>query len=133
MEGYKFIDVERNSTSGRVDVRLESSDGVVEKVEVKGTRQLRMVHILQSILYQEEGDRVSVTALDETVEPAEWFIQPARMMIEEIADFIERYPEEASRIYNPTKELCSSCSRTECPHNRRRTLLEPPNLPVEVS
>ena len=63
--------------------------------------------------------KVAVAALYETLEPAEWFIDEAKRMTGELADFMREFPEEASSIYNPTHELCPSCKRTECPHNKR--------------
>jgi len=118
-EGYKFVSVERKSGSGRVDVWVQSPNGMTEKIEVKGSRQVKGSHLLQSICYHEKGDKVIVAAVDEIVEPEEWFIEPAKVMLDEIADFVERFPDEASRTYNPTPELCPSCSRTDCPHNKR--------------
>jgi len=130
MEGYKFVGVERKAGTGRVDVQLQRPDGVTERIEVKGTRQVSGVHLLQLIQYHDEGERIAVAALEETVKPADWFVYAAKSMLAEIDEFMHRFPEEAARVYNPTKELCPSCIRTECPHSSRgkRNALCKPNV-----
>lgn len=98
-----------------MDIWLQRPEGVMEKIEVKGSRRVKMSHLLQSILYHDDGDKIAVAALNETLEPTDWFIDEAKRMVGELGQFVQDYPEEASKIYNPSEEVCPSCNRTECP------------------
>jgi len=115
--GYRFIEDEIPSGQfiGTVDLLFESPDGQPTKVEVKSSKSLKQLQILQSILYHETGDKIVVASLNEMLEPNDWLIEPVKSTAAELNQFLQEYPEQATQICIPHRELCERCVNPRCP------------------
>jgi len=115
-KGYRFIqdEIPSGQFTGAVDLVFESPDGQPTKVEVKSSKFLKPLQIVQSILYHETGDKILVASLNEILEPSDWLIEPVKIVAAELNEFLQEYPEQASHIYIPHKDLCERCINSEC-------------------
>jgi hypothetical protein len=120
-KGYRFIQDETPSGqfTGAVDLVFESPDGQPTKVEVKSSKFLKPLQIVQSILYHESGDKILVASLNEILEPSDWLIEPVKSVAAELNQFLQEYPEQASHIYVPHRDLCERCISSECSRRMR--------------
>jgi len=120
-KGYRFIQDEEPSGqfSGTVDLVFESPDGQPTKVEVKSSKSLKALQIVQSILYHERGDKILVASLNEILEPSDWLIEPVKTVAAELNQFLQEYPEQANRICVPHRDLCERCANPECSRGMR--------------
>jgi len=115
-KGYRFIEDEKPSGqfTGTVDLVFESPDGRPAKVEVKSSKYLKQMQILQSILYHETGDRVLVASFNEVLELSDWLIELVKSTAVELDQFLQEYPEQATQIHVPHRDLCERCVNSEC-------------------
>ena len=116
-KGYRFVVDEQPSGnfSGTVDLVFEGPDGQPTKVEVKSSKYLKTLQILQSILYHETGDKIIVSSLNEMLEPDDWLIDPVKSTAAELDQFLQEYSEQAKQICVPHRDLCPRCANRECP------------------
>jgi len=115
-KGYRFMQDEEPSGqfTGTVDLVFESPDGHPTKVEVKSSKFLKQLQIVQSILYHEIGDKIVVASFNEILEPCDWLIEPVKSTAAELNQFLQEYPQQATQIYIPHRDLCERCENAEC-------------------
>ena len=115
--GYRFVGAERVSGrfGGVADFLFEDPDGHHMKVEAKSSNSLRLWDIVQCMLYHSRGDRISISSLNEFLEPEEWLLDRVKSIAEEFVQFYEEFPEETTQIHLPHPGLCERCANTECP------------------
>jgi hypothetical protein len=115
-KGYRFIEDEKPSGqfTGTVDLVFESPDGLPTKVEVKSSKYLKLMQILQSILYHEPGDKILVAAFNEVLEPSDWLIELVKSTAAELNEFLQEYAEQATRVCIPLEEVCERCINSKC-------------------
>jgi hypothetical protein len=118
--GYHFVEPEKLSGqfSGRADFLFEDPDGHRVKVEAKSSNDLRLWDIVQCILYHSPGDRISISSLDEFLEPEEWLVDRVKSIADEFVQFYEEFPEQATRVYLPQQGLCEKCANSKCPNKQ---------------
>jgi hypothetical protein len=119
--GYHFVEPEKLSGqfSGKADFLFEDPDGHQMKVEAKSSNDLRPWDIVQCILYHAPGDRISISSLNEFLEPEEWLVNRVKSIAEEFVQFYGEFPEEATRVYLPQPGLCEKCANSKCPNKRQ--------------
>jgi hypothetical protein len=119
--GYHFVEPERPSGqfNGRADFLFEDPGGHLMKVEAKSSNNLRPWDIVQCILYHSPGDRISISSLNEFLEPEEWLVNRVKSIAEEFAQFYREFPEEAARVYLPQPGLCEKCANSKCPNKKQ--------------
>lgn len=115
-KGYRFIQDEEPSGqfTGTVDLVFESPEGQPVKVEVKSSKFLKQLQIVQSILYHEAGDKIVVASFNEILEPDDWLIEPVKSTAAELDQFLQEYPEQATQIHMPHRDLCERCVNSKC-------------------
>jgi len=120
-KGYRFVQNEEPSGqfTGTVDLVFESPDGEPTKVEVKSSKLLKQLQIVQSILYHEAGDKIVVASFNEILEPDEWLIEPVKSTAAELDQFLQEFAEQATQICIPHRELCEHCVNPKCSRRAR--------------
>jgi hypothetical protein len=120
-KGYRFIQDEEPSGqfTGTVDLVFESPDGQPAKVEVKSSKFLKQLQIVQSILYHETGDKIVVASFNEILEPDDWLIEPVKSTAAELDQFLQEYEEQATQICIPHRDLCERCVNSKCSRRMR--------------
>jgi hypothetical protein len=118
--GYRFVEPENASgeLSGRADFLFEDPSGQQMKVEAKSSNGLKPWDIVQCILYHAPGDRISISSLEEFVEPEEWLVERVKCIAEEFVQFYEEFPEQARQIHLPQSRLCERCANSKCPNRK---------------
>jgi hypothetical protein len=118
--GYRFVEPEKLSGqfSGRADFLFEDPSGRQMKVEAKSCNSLRPWDIVQCILYHAPGDRISISSLNEFLEPEEWLVDRVKSVAEEFIQFYGEFSEEATRVYLPRQGLCEKCANSKCPNKK---------------
>jgi hypothetical protein len=118
--GYHFVEPEKPSGqfSGRADFLFEDPNGHQMKVEAKSSNSLRPWDIVQCILYHSPGDRISISSLNEFLEPEAWLVDRVKSIAEEFVQFYGEFPEEATRVYLPQLGLCEKCANSKCPNKK---------------
>jgi hypothetical protein len=118
--GYHFVEPEKLSGqfSGKADFLFEDPNGHQMKVEAKGSNDLRPWDIVQCILYHSPGDRISISSLNEFLEPEELLVDRVKSIAEEFVQFYGEFPEEEGRVYLPQPRLCEKCANSECPNKK---------------
>jgi len=118
--GYHFVEPEKLSGqfSGKADFLFEDPSGHQMKVEAKSSNSLRPWDIVQCILYHAPGDRISISSLDEFLEPEEWLVERVKSIAEEFVQFYEECPEQAAQIQLPQPGLCERCANSQCPNRK---------------
>jgi hypothetical protein len=118
--GYHFVEPEKFSGqfSGKTDFLFEDPSGHQMKVEAKSSNSLRPWDIVQSILYHAPGDRVSISSLEEFLEPEEWLVERVKSIADEFVQFCMEFPEQAAQIQLPQPGLCERCANSQCPSGK---------------
>jgi len=118
--GYHFVEAEKLSGQfcGRADFLFEDPSGHQIKVEAKSSNSLRPWDIVQSILYHDPGDRISISSLEEFLEPEQWLVGRIKSIADEFAQFYEEFPKQAAQIQLPQPGLCERCANSECPYRK---------------
>lgn len=120
-KGYRFLqdEVPSGQFTGTVDLVFESPDGQPTKVEVKSSKYLKELQIVQSILYHETGDKIVVASFNEILEPDDWLIEPVKSTAAELDQFLQEYGEQAKQICIPHRDLCERCLNPKCSRRMR--------------
>jgi hypothetical protein len=118
--GYHFVEPEKFSGqfSGRADFLFEDPYGHQMKVEAKSSNSLRPWDIVQCILYHEPGDMISISSLNEFLEPEEWLVERVKCIAEEFTQFYQEFPERVTQIHLPQLGLCEKCANSTCPYRK---------------
>lgn len=108
---------EKNVESGIIDGELIDPSGNPTTLEATGSDWIKLQKIIQACVYQANRDgRVWVSSINERMECPPSLIRAINNKVPELVTFRNQYPEIATRLYMPHRDICPLCDNAECPH-----------------
>lgn len=108
---------EKKAENGIIDGELIDPFGNPIVLEATGSDWVKLQKIIQACLYQANRDgRVWVSSINERMECPLSLIRAINNHVSELLAFRNQYPEIASRLYMPHRDICPLCDNAECPH-----------------
>ena len=134
--GYSLVDIEQKGRGYRIDLLFqEISSRKIRLDEVKSSKRIRQVHLLQAALYpcSIAVDEIAVSnrEIDEVL--SSQFIQETRRRAEITRQLLANNSDCAVTTYTPNEDCCYICANSSCPYFSTASLTAINSLQTGVS
>ena len=107
---------EKKVERGVIDGELIDPFGNPITLETTGSDWIKLQKIIQACLYRAgKPGGVWVSSINERIECPPSLIRTINDKVHELVEFRNQYPEIASKLYMPNRDICPLCDNTDCP------------------
>jgi hypothetical protein len=115
--GYTLLSVERGGNGYRYDLLFANPSGKTRLVEVKSSKKIREMHMIQAALYSTSTiDEIVVSNRQEDQSITAEFIEGVHQRAERAIQLFTQDPTRAATTYTPNMDTCYTCANNACPY-----------------